>query len=296
MRDIRDNKLFASRVARSTMQVEQGCTRTSRLTQSNMAFKCPNCSATLADKSWLDVLFEDENGREPEREILSFSEDWHLSKVGEIPIQRTIRGSWIKCLECNHVLVRFSQTRRQPVRGQPPREGTDLGTETWLVIPRRSTRPVPKEVDEAIPEQAEYYRQASAILDESPIASAVLSRRVLADLLKKYAGRDEYNLEKQVDKFIEDTSAPPNLRENLHHFREVANFAAHTQEDDQANIVDVDRDEAEWTLDMLDRLFDYFIVTPARDAAIRAKMDKKIGKAGRKPIRTLEQSAPDEEP
>jgi hypothetical protein len=37
-------------------------------------------------------------------------------------------------------------------------------------------------------------------------------------------------------------------------------------------------------------------VTPERDAAMRAKMDKKIKDAGRKPIRPLEQSAPDEEP
>jgi hypothetical protein len=261
-----------------------------------MAFKCPNCNATLADKSWLHVLFESEKGWEPEPEILSFSEDWDLRKAGEIPVERTIRGSWIKCLECSHVLVRFSQIRRQPVRDQLPSEWTDLGSETWLVIPRRSTRSVPKEVDEAIPEQAGYYRQAAAILDESPVASAVLSRRVLADLLKKYAGRDEYNLEKQIDKFTEDASTPVGLRENLHHFREVANFAAHTQEDDQANIIDVDRDEAEWTLDILDRLFDHFIVTPARDAGMRAKMDKKIRDAGRKPIQPLGQNAPNEEP
>ncbi len=163
-----------------------------------------------------------------------------------------------------------------------------------MVVPRRSTRPVPKEVDDAIPEQAEYYRQAAAVLDVSPIASAVLSRRVLADLLKKYAHRDEFNLKARVDEFIKDTSVPSGLRENLHPFREVANFAAHTQEDDQANIVDVDRDEAVWTLDVLDRLFDHFVVTPARDAEMRAKIDKKrkVKAAGRKPIKPPKRQTP----
>lgn len=36
---------------------------------------------------------------------------------------------------------------------------------------------------------------------------------------------------------------------------------------------------------MLDGLFDYYIVGPERDAKRRAAMDKKIERAGRKPIR-----------
>ena len=250
-----------------------------------MAFTCPNCSATLADKSWSDVLFEDEEGGSPKARIESWAEDWDLSSPGEIPIERIIGGRWLRCLECNRILVRFSQVRRQPVSGQFPKHWPELDAETWLVIPRHSSRPVASEVAETIPQHAEYYRQAAAILDESPIASAMVSRRILADLLRRYAQRTEYNLENQIDEFIKDSSVPSGVRDNLHHFREVANFGAHTQEDDQANIVDVDRDEAEWTLDILDRLFDFFIVAPARDAELRTKMDKKIDAAGRKPIK-----------
>ena len=256
------------------------------LLEDEMAFTCPNCSATLADKSWLNVLFEsEEEGREPKYRIESFAEDWDMSREGQIPIQRIIGGRWLTCLECRHVLIRFTQIRRQPEGGKLPRDFEILGEESWLVIPRRSVRPVPKDVDAAIPAQADYYRQASAVLDESPIASAVLSRRVLADLLKKYAGRKEFSLADRIDKFNQDTSHPSGLRDNLHHFREISDFSAHTQEDDQANIVDIDRDEAEWTLDLVDRLFDYFIVTPARDKEMRDKMDKKIEAAGRKPLK-----------
>ena len=36
--------------------------------------------------------------------------------------------------------------------------------------------------------------------------SGVLSRRILQDLLKEYAGRDEYKLEDRIDKFIDDAA------------------------------------------------------------------------------------------
>jgi hypothetical protein len=236
-------------------------------------------------------LFEDEKGGEPNSRIDSYAEDWDMSRVGQIPVERILYGRWLRCLECNHVLVRFTQVRQQPVRDKLPRDWPQLSADTWLVVPRRSTRPVHAEVDKAIPQQAQYYRQAATILDESPIASAVLARRVLADLLKKYASRKEFGLADRIDKFNEDTSHPSGLRENLHHFREIANFGAHTQEDDQTNIVDIDHDEAEWTLDLVNRLFDYFIVTPARDKEMRNKMDKKIDAAGRKPIKPPEDSS-----
>jgi len=86
--------------------------------------------------------------------------------------------------------------------------------------------------------------------------SAVLSRRVLADLLEKYAKQTQFSLTARIDKFTADTTHPRQLRENLHHFREIADFGAHTQKDDQAAVIDVGREEAEWTLDLLDRLFD----------------------------------------
>ncbi|MDO8613193.1 MAG: DUF4145 domain-containing protein [Dehalococcoidia bacterium] len=258
------------------------------LLENEMAFTCPNCEAKLADASWLDVLFARGGDQSPTSRLESIGEDWDLGREGEIPIERLIAGRWLDCLECHHVLVRFTQIRRQPSRDKLPRDFEILGEESWLVIPRHSARSVHAEVGKAVPYLARLYQEAASILDESPSASAVLSRRVLADLLKKYAKREEFGLPDRINKFNEDTSHPSGLRENLHHLREIANFGAHTQEDDQASIVDVDRHEAEWTLDLVDRLFDYFIITPARDKEMRAKMDKKIDAVGRKPIKPPE--------
>jgi hypothetical protein len=116
--------------------------------------------------------------------------------------------------------------------------------------------------------------------------SAVLSRKILGDLLEKYANRKEYNLASRIDKFIEDKSHPSHVRENLHHLREIADFAAHSHTDQQeGTTIDVDHDEAEWTLDIIDSLFDYFIVRPEKDRRRREAFEAKMQKAGRKPLK-----------
>jgi hypothetical protein len=86
---------------------------------------------------------------------------------------------------------------------------------------------------------------------------------------------------------------------NLHHFREVGNFGAHTRhaatgrdaaaEPVEPEVIDVDRDEADGTLDLVDRLLDYFIIQPARDESIRRSIDKKLEKAGRRPLQSVDE-------
>jgi hypothetical protein len=61
----------------------------------------------------------------------------------------------------------------------------------------------------------------------SPRMSAVLSRRVLADLLERYTGLTDFNPKARIDAFIEDKSHPYRLRENLGHLVEMGNFGAH---------------------------------------------------------------------
>jgi hypothetical protein len=45
---------------------------------------------------------------------------------------------------------------------------------------------------------------------------------------------------------------------------------------------------------VLDRLFDYFIATPAQDRKMREAMDERIKSAGRKPIEPLPLDDPSE--
>lgn len=159
-------------------------------------------------------------------------------------------------------------------------------TEAWLARPRFSTRPVEELVPEGLRRD---YREAAAILDLSPRMSAVLSRRILGDLLENYAGLTDNSLNAQINGFIANKSHPSQLRENLHYLREMGDFAAHTQTDELERVIDVDREEAEWTLDVIDGLFDYFIIGPKRSERMRTGMAEKIRAAGRKAIPPLDE-------
>jgi len=121
--------------------------------------------------------------------------------------------------------------------------------------------------------------------------SAVLSRGILADLLEEYAKLTDFKLSDRVDKFRANPKYSSSLRENIDHFREIGNFGAHTLKNDQDQIIPVSREEAEWMLDFLDRLFNDLIVGPARDRAMRETWDKNLADAGRKPIPPLSDDA-----
>jgi hypothetical protein len=79
------------------------------------------------------------------------------------------------------------------------------------------------------------------------------------------------------------------VKQNLDHLREIGNFGAHQQTDkNTGGILDIGQEEAEWTLDVIDGLFEYFIVARERDERRRSEMDKRLEKAGRPPIKKRE--------
>ncbi|MNW16378.1 hypothetical protein D3C71_2152140 [compost metagenome] len=68
--------------------------------------------------------------------------------------------------------------------------------------------------------------------------------------------------------------------------RVIGNFAAHAQKSiNSGEILPVEPHEAEWNLDVLDMLFDFCYVQPAKTAARRAALDAKLAEAG-KPLLT----------
>jgi hypothetical protein len=191
--------------------------------------------------------------------------------------------------ECKQLMIRVQETSHLPPHSV---EDVEALTKTWLARPRNTTRTIDLLVREPFRRD---YLEAAAILDASPRMSGVLSRKILGDLLERYAGLKSNSLKKQVDAFIGDTDRPYELRENLHYLREMGDFGAHTQTDDERQeIIDIGRDEAEWTLDVVDGLFDYFIVSPERSKKVRGGMAEKIKRAGRDPIPPLP-DAPQEE-
>lgn len=204
-------------------------------------------------------------------------------------VNHQVSLDWMRCSNelCEQLIIRVHDARPTFPGGGP---ALVMRTDSWIAFPRfgEATRPI----DPLVPEPYRTdYAEAAAILDISHRMSAVLSRRILGDLLKKYARKEHKRLTAQIDAFTEESGHPSSLTSNLHHFREVGDFAAHTQEDQgqagepEPTVIDVDREEAEWTLDLVDRLFDYFIVQPAKDEQIKRRLDEKIERAGRNALR-----------
>jgi hypothetical protein len=218
--------------------------------------RCPYCSENTPD-GWTSIGF-----------VPGSSKDF-----------TSLSMEWMRCAndECGQAVVRVSELRY----GLGPGSLPEAEVVQWLARPRTSSRPVDPLVKD--PFRADLL-EAASIVDLSPRMSAVLSRRVLADLLEDFAGLTQFNLEGRVDAFIADEKHPSHVRDNLHHLREIANFGAHTQKDEQDEVIDVSHEEAEWTLDVIESLFDYFIIGPERSRRMRESLDKKISDAGRKPI------------
>jgi hypothetical protein len=130
------------------------------------------------------------------------------------------------------------------------------------------------------------YQEAHAILSDSPKSAAALARRMLADVLATYGGYNQFLLSKRLDAFYNDSAhACTALKENAAYLVEIGNFGAHTQKDQvTAVVVDVEPDEAEWTLNVVNGLFDYFIVGPARDRLMKQRLAEKLARSGRRPV------------
>ena len=234
--------------------------------------KCPDCGERTPD-AWNDfqaVEPAEGGGSHVLAEV----------QAGFGPFKRQVALDWMRCAneDCGQLVIRMHESF------MAYEEGLSVGhtEESFLVRPRFAmARAVAPEVPEDLRRD---YGEAVSILYESPRMSGVLSRRILADLLERYAKRTDFSLKARIDAFAADTSHPHGLRANLDYLAEIGNFGAHTQTNDQADIIDVGQEEAEWTLTLVERLFDYFIVTPEKDRKMRAAFDEKLKEANRNPI------------
>ena len=159
------------------------------------------------------------------------------------------------------------------------RQGTD--ELSYLVYPRSASRkPVPKDVPDSIRED---YHEACLILEMSPRASAALSRRCLQELLK-YQGHNQPNLAKQIESTI--PTLPSLIGGMVDVIRNIGNFAAHPMKSESSGeIVPVESGEAEWSLEVLEALFDHYYEMPARINAQKELLNKKLIDAGKPPIK-----------
>ena len=150
----------------------------------------------------------------------------------------------------------------------------------FLCYPRSYSRaPLSKDVPDSY---AKDYSEACLILSDSPKASAALSRRCLQHLLREKANVKPGNLADEIQQVLDDGKLPPLILESLDAIRNIGNFAAHpSKSKSTGEIIEVEPGEAEWNLDVLESLLDYFFVQPAILKKKREALNAKLKEAGR---------------
>lgn len=137
----------------------------------------------------------------------------------------------------------------------------------------------PKEVPSHI---AKDYEEACLVVPLSPKASAALSRRCLQNFLREVVGVKSSDLSHEIQDVIESGKLPIHLSASIDAIRNIGNFAAHpTKSASTGEIIDVESQEAEWNLDILESLFDFYYIQLPKNAQKRDALNAKLNKAGK---------------
>ncbi|MBE2244693.1 MAG: DUF4145 domain-containing protein [Burkholderiaceae bacterium] len=154
----------------------------------------------------------------------------------------------------------------------------------YLVRPKTASRPLPP--SEVPIEFAKDYVEAALAIGDSPQASAALSRRCLQHVLREKSGVKPADLAKEIDQVLNSGQLPSHLAEAIDAVRNIGNFAAHPiKSTHSGEVLPVEPGEAEWTLDVLDGLFDFYFVQPALLQQRRAALNAKLAAANKPPVK-----------
>jgi hypothetical protein len=214
--------------------------------------KCPHCQTHFHDKPKSDLLAQDGSGV------------WGtLTRI---------------CPQCLKIVIEIvcAEKYMGPGRGNYFHNVS----QRFLGYPRAPNRPAPPpEVPRGFSDD---YIEAALVLTDSPKASAALSRRCLQHILREKADVGPSSLAAEIDEILSRKMLPAHLAEAIDAIRNIGNFAAHPiKSTTSGEIVPVEPGEAEWNLDVLDGLFDFFFVQPKILKKRRAALDAKLSAAGK---------------
>lgn len=188
------------------------------------------------------------------------------------------------CSECNQfiVLLRHGKYWSHDLNDEGSRELTEILSEQ-VIFPRVLFKKIEPEVPENYRKD---FLEAYSVLSVSPRASAAMSRRILQSILREVYGIKQKSLADEIDKFLAIPGIPSYLSQEVDAIRNVGNFAAHPIKNTQTGeIVDVEPGEAEWLIDVLEALFDFTFIQPARMEKRRTQLNTKLATAGKPPMK-----------
>jgi len=172
----------------------------------------------------------------------------------------------MRCPECDETIIFLQRVGPEPAL-------------YFLAYPRSGSRPLPSEVPSPY---RDHFSEACKVLTDSPKASAALSRRCLQAVLRDKAGTTKKDLADQIDEVIQSGKVPPHVQGELDATRVIGNFAAHTTKSTATGeIIDVEPGEAEWNLDVLESLFEFYFVQRGLTASRKAALNVKLKAAGK---------------
>ena len=106
-------------------------------------------------------------------------------------------------------------------------------------------------------------------------------------MLREKVGVRKSDLSKEIQEVIDSGHLPTHLADSLDSIRNIGNFAAHpTKAISTGEILPVELGEAEWNLNVIESLFDFFFVQPAILQKKRDKLNKKLDGAGKPPMKS----------
>ncbi|MDE2667527.1 MAG: DUF4145 domain-containing protein [Acidobacteriota bacterium] len=218
--------------------------------------KCPYCSVAFHD-DWFDWYYYDDDGDESKEVCDGSGVCWRVFCA--------------QCPECLNLIFRLHKMSRI--------NRSNRRTEKIIVYPKHNSRPVPPEVDEKF---AQDFREACLVIAVSEKASAALSRRCLQNLLREKSRVKASHLVQEIQDVIASNQLPNRINESLDAVRQVGNFATHpVKSKNTGEVIDVEPAEAEWLLDTLEQLFEFYFVEPARLKKQKAALNKKLKDAGK---------------
>lgn len=208
-------------------------------------------------------------------------------EANTFPIDADVDGGWMassrKCPECHRLIVWLLNGDPLFEPGSARFICISSARRVFLARPRNGARPVcPKEVPPAVGED---YNEACLVLADSPKASAALSRRCLQNVLVDAAKVKSRDLYDQIEEVLAANSAPSYVADKLHAVRVVGKIAAHGIKSQRTGeILPVEPHEAEWNLDTLESVFDFYYVQPRRHQEREDALNGKLREAGKQPI------------
>jgi len=222
--------------------------------------KCPHCRTAFKAHPWNAKLGQD------------CEHTWELD--------------WVKCPACERFIIWLAFGRAVSVMHDYGAR-FELGptsAERLQVHPLGIARPLSHDVPA---DYAESFQEAVRVLPLSTKASSALSRRLLQNLLHEKAGITGRNLDQEIQELIDSGVLSSDLAKDVDAIRTVGNFAVHPiKSQSTGQITEVEPGEAEWLIEVLEELFDFYFVRPKASQRRRDKLNAKLKDTNKPPLKS----------